>query len=122
MNQMDRGVGGWWMVDGWVDATDKGRGRRGIFLHAEIDASELLHTGLDGFFQAGWASHVDGSDAEHFGAGTRGHERLGHGFGLFDVAAHNAGIGSQMDHCSYLGTADGAVATCAENHFVVCDG
>jgi hypothetical protein len=91
-------------------------------LHAEIYASELFDTRLDGFLQAGWASHVDRSDAKDLWAGTGGHERLGHGFGFLDVSADNAGIGAEMDHCSHLGAADAAVATCAEDNFIFCDG
>lgn len=64
-------------------------------------------------------AHVNGSDAEDFGAFASGGDVAGHSFGLFDVAADYAGVCAEMDHCSHLGAADGTCAAGAEYDFVV---
>ncbi len=86
--------------------------------HAEINASELLHTHFHRLVQTLRTSDVDRANAQHLGAGASRHERPGHGLGLLDVATDDAGVGAEVDQGSDLGAADGAVAAGAEDHLV----
>jgi len=97
-----------------------GCGRRWIgSAHYEIDASELLDAFLYGALQAGDISHVYGAEAEDFGAGAGGGDVEGRALCFLDVASDYAGVCAEVDHCSYLGAADGAAASGAEDDFVV---
>ena len=88
-------------------------------LHYEIDTSESFDAFLYGVLEAFDTAHVNGSETEDFGAFACGGDVAGHSFGFFDVAADYAGVGAEMDHCSYLGAADRAGAAGAEYDFVV---
>ena len=62
--------------------------------HEEINASQLFDTCVHSFLDALHAPDIDGAEAEDFRAFSRGGYVFGHAFGLLDVAANDAGIGS----------------------------
>lgn len=67
-----------------------------------------------------YLSHIAASDADDFGAGPDCGNVLGRLLRLLDVAADDAGIGSQADQRPRLHAADGACAARHKDNAVLC--
>lgn len=92
----------------------------GVSQHDKINATQLLCTTIRGILQVLSFAHIYGADADDFCAWTHGRDILGSGFGLFDVAANNAGVCSEMNQSADLATTDSASTAGAEDDLVCC--
>jgi hypothetical protein len=80
-----------------------------------------LDAALGGALQAVYVPDIYCADADYFGA-FAGRLNVGcHWFRLLNVAANDAGVGTQMHKGSNLGAADGTCSTGTEDYFVFLD-
>lgn len=88
-------------------------------IHNKINRTKLLDTALSGSLEIIEFANVDCANADHFSTRSDGSHVSGGGFSLFDIATDDAGISTEMDQSTNLGTADGASATSAEDDLVI---
>jgi hypothetical protein len=88
--------------------------------HDEVNPAELLDTSCNGILQVLDLSNIYCPNANDLCALPRRCYTLRHAFCLFNIAPDNACIGTQVNECSYLGTADCAGASGTEDDLVIC--
>ena len=66
----------------------------GVNIHDKINPPKLLHTSFNSILQAFDLANIHRSDADNLSTGTDCGDILRSAFGLLDVSAHDAGIGT----------------------------
>jgi hypothetical protein len=89
-------------------------------LHDEVDTSKLPDTTVCGTFQALGITDIGCANSNDLGPWASGSNVARHVLGLLDIAAHNAGVGTQMDQGANLSAADGTRTSSAEDHLIRC--
>ncbi len=91
-----------------------------IYVHNKVDTSQLIDASINSRLQALNAPDVYRSDSQHLGSFPGCSDVLSHVLGLFDVAAHDAGVCAEVDQCPDLGAAYCARTTGTEDDFAIC--
>ena len=87
-------------------------------IHAKVYRAQFLNTLIDCPFDTVCIPHINRSNAKDPRTLPCCHERSGHSFRLFGIAAHDASIRPEMNQSSHLSAADCAIPTSAEDDFV----
>ena len=88
--------------------------------HQDVNATELSNTSLNSLGQTLHAPDIHGTNTNDLGSWPGRTEVLGHTFGLLDIAADDARVGSEMHKSPDLSTADRPSTTGTEDNTIYC--
>jgi hypothetical protein len=91
-------------------------------IHDKVNAAEFGYALRNSLLETVDASHVNGAYSNDLGASSGGGDRSGHRYSLGLITANDTGIGAKVDQSPNHRRADRAIAACAKDDFVICNG